>query len=465
MGGTKAKSLVYLLTSLLFILPSAQASEFTLNYDSNGNLIKLKDYQYEYNGFNQLARVKDLNGQLLTEYYYDEGGNRVKKIDYAKNETTFYASKSFIRIINSSGTYDFVYYYHNGVLVGKKEPDGTKGYYHPNHLGSTDIVTDQDGRVIEKTEYLPFGEVYNGGRDRFLFTGKEKDTETGLYYYGARYYDPYLRQFTQPDTVIQDIYNPQNLNRYSYVLNNPYKYEDDTGESPTLVTAVIGAGVGATIGATSSAAIQYFTTGNVNLAEVGRSAAIGGAAGGVSGATLGVANLAAGGAGLSLGSELGLGAASSLAGGRAATATSNVLQGNEWSENLLSPASIATDVVIGGATAGAVRGFKTYYIGKSWGAGGASNPYENMLDHWERTNPAGYNPYRFTVEADGFKANLGQSGYDSLYTQVGKKYPEVSTYISKNMRYEPGFKVVYPDNEELVIIDSYDKIYSYHSPK
>ena len=76
--------------------------------------------------------------------------------------------------------------------------------------------------------YHPYGEVLSGDSDRFTFTGQELDL-SGLMYYGARYYDPELSQFIQPDTLIQDLYNPQNLNRYSYVLNNPYKYTDPTG--------------------------------------------------------------------------------------------------------------------------------------------------------------------------------------------------------------------------------------------
>lgn len=65
------------------------------------------------------------------------------------------------------------------------------------------------------------------GTDR-LFTGQRLDS-TGLYYYGARYYDPAIGRFISPDPVVQDFTNPQTLNRYSYVLNNPLKYTDPSG--------------------------------------------------------------------------------------------------------------------------------------------------------------------------------------------------------------------------------------------
>ncbi len=61
-----------------------------------------------------------------------------------------------------------------------------------------------------------------------LFTGQRLDN-TGLYYYGARYYDPIIGRFISPDTIVQNRYNPQALNPYSYVLNNPLKYTDPTG--------------------------------------------------------------------------------------------------------------------------------------------------------------------------------------------------------------------------------------------
>jgi RHS repeat-associated protein len=80
------------------------------------------------------------------------------------------------------------------------------------------------------------------GQDRFVesatafpvsrrYTSQVKDEDTGLYYYGARYYDPQLGRFIQPDTIIPDLADPQSLNRYSYVRNNPLKYIDPTGHA------------------------------------------------------------------------------------------------------------------------------------------------------------------------------------------------------------------------------------------
>src|SRR3989344_7109317 len=94
------------------------------------------------------------------------------------------------------------------------------------------LITDSRGNVIERTNYGPFGDILDGGDSRFTYTKKELDEQSNLYHYGARYYEAdTLKHFTQPDTLIQDIYNPQSLNHYSYVLNNPYKYVDPDGNN------------------------------------------------------------------------------------------------------------------------------------------------------------------------------------------------------------------------------------------
>mgnify|MGYP001581572497 FL=1 len=62
------------------------------------------------------------------------------------------------------------------------------------------------------SSYEPYGEVLSGGDSRYLYTGKELDDQSGLYYLGQRYYDPFLTRFTQPDENIPDPYNPQDLN-------------------------------------------------------------------------------------------------------------------------------------------------------------------------------------------------------------------------------------------------------------
>ncbi len=226
---------------LLLVTPFSFAATINFKYDSSGNLVEDGNYKYSYDGFNQLEAIKDLKGNTLEEYSYDSEGNRIMKVEFGPPiQTTYYLHENLVRVVNSSGTYDFQYVYDDsGTLVGQVDSAGNFLYYHPDHLGSTSLVTDDKGKVVSNTFYLPFGEVLDGGNDRFLFTGQEKDG-TGLMYYGARYYSPSLRQFTQPDSIIPDVYNPQDLNRYSYVRNNPYKYVDPSGHIAFLVPIAYG---------------------------------------------------------------------------------------------------------------------------------------------------------------------------------------------------------------------------------
>ena len=116
--------------------------------------------------------------------------------------------------------------------------NGKVMYYHADHLGGTNVLTDQTGLVRELTEYKPFGGIARHekyGSDTatawYYFTGKPLDDETGLMYYGARYYNPSLGRFITPDTIVQSPGTPQTLNRYTYCNNNPVNNIDPTGHS------------------------------------------------------------------------------------------------------------------------------------------------------------------------------------------------------------------------------------------
>jgi RHS repeat-associated protein len=96
-------------------------------------------------------------------------------------------------------------------------------------------MTNTSGAVVWKTDYKPFGEEdsFTGTiENNEKFAGKEKDKETGLYYFGARYLGPKIGRFLTVDPVgisEKDLLNPQRLNRYAYSLNNPYRYIDPDG--------------------------------------------------------------------------------------------------------------------------------------------------------------------------------------------------------------------------------------------
>jgi len=123
------------------------------------------------------------------------------------------------------------------VLVLPAAAASTTLYYHGDHIGSSSVITDADGRPQQRLAYMPYGatQANSGTLDvRHKYTGQELDAEIGLYFYNARYYDPVLGRFTQADTIVPNPANPQTLNRYSYALNNPMRYTDPTGYEATL---------------------------------------------------------------------------------------------------------------------------------------------------------------------------------------------------------------------------------------
>jgi len=169
------------------------------------------------------------SGQQTNYYFYDGDGHRVKKID--NNGTTVF-------VYNAGGQLIAEY------TSGPPQGSGTS-YLTNDHLGSTRVVMKADGTVA-RHDYLPFGEEIQagvGGRTTGLgyvadtvrqkFTQKERDNESGLDYYLARYYASPQGRFTSADPIIiasERLIDPQQLNLYPYARNNPLRFTDPTGE-------------------------------------------------------------------------------------------------------------------------------------------------------------------------------------------------------------------------------------------
>ena len=261
-----------------------QAGNYSYQYDENGNM----------NVRNGVALVYDYDNRVTsigsTTNVYDYTGQRVKK------NSTIYIGK--------------LYECNNGVctkhifagsqrVASKKIGDTDTAvstdtvYYHGDHLGSTTIVTNASRGKEQETYYYPFGETrYNSGdATNYKYTGQEEDPETGLYYYGARYYDPIIGRFISADTVVPNFTNPQSLNRYSYVENNPLRYIDPTGHfkfetfMKAFVTGLVGGAVFVLSG--GSAAFAAGAIGKLMLAGMAAGAAAGATSAALSGGNLG----------------------------------------------------------------------------------------------------------------------------------------------------------------------------------
>ncbi len=184
----------------------------TLAYDAENRQTSASGYSYAYDGNGH--RVTKTGGGTTTVYAYDALGQLAAEYSNAANPS-----------------------------------HGTTYYLSYDHLGTARLITDQKANVISRHDYLPFGEEipantagrngqFGAGNDAVTqkFTGKERDSESGLDYFGARYYGSALGRWTSPDwsatpTAVPyaDFKNPQSLNQYAYVLGNPLSRPDLDG--------------------------------------------------------------------------------------------------------------------------------------------------------------------------------------------------------------------------------------------
>jgi RHS repeat-associated protein len=203
-----------------------QIGSTTYTYDANGNMNVGTNPTWDVE--NRLTAVTK-NG-VTDNSTYDGDGNRVKKTE--GSTTILYVNQYYEKNL-TSGEITTHYY------LGKKEIAQRKGstlsYIYQDSLGSTSVMSNSVGASTGSIKYFSFGLTRSGSvtTDKG-FTSQRLDN-TGLYYYGARYYDPMIGRFISADTIVPNPMNPQSLNRYTYCLNNPLKYIDPSGHIVTVI--------------------------------------------------------------------------------------------------------------------------------------------------------------------------------------------------------------------------------------
>ncbi|MDK2948412.1 MAG: hypothetical protein PWQ63_1572, partial [Methanolobus sp.] len=272
---------------------------------------------------------------------------RVKKQNSA-GEFTYYVNK-FYEIENGTAT---SYFFRDAERIAKQTDEGME-WYLSDHLGSTTLLINESGLEVERTEYYPYGEVQSGGLEKYGFTGQENDADTGLMYYGARYYSPGYRVFVQPDMMLPDVYNPQALNRYSYVQDNPVKYIDPTGHHPVVAAVILAGAVGGGI----SFFAQLYDKGNlaqIDYREVGECALIASTGAAAAGIVIMAGPAVLEGTGLAVGQQqLITGATAGIVGSQVSTMTANELSSNNFYEGTILDGTydgVAQDAIVGGFT-------------------------------------------------------------------------------------------------------------------
>jgi RHS repeat-associated protein len=240
---------------------------------------------YAWNERNLLQRSADR--QYKVEYRYGADGQRAVK--FSQGGGVAAETRYFNQMLHTSSgvTGELVskhIYVGETRIVTKRRQAGNENYgqeyksqyfYHGDHLGSAQLVTDSEGKVYEHLEYTPYGELWvdrstaatGNSPTPFRFTGKEFDPETGLYYYGARYLDPKTSRWISADPAMGEyvpqagkesnslpnggVYNAVNMHCYNYCNNNPIRYKDPNGRNPdtqsldtTEVTPIAPTGAG-----------------------------------------------------------------------------------------------------------------------------------------------------------------------------------------------------------------------------
>jgi len=209
-------------------------------YDANGSMLTRVENGATYTqGWNQENRLQTVtvNGTTTT-FTYDGDGVLVKKV--VGSATTYYIGPHFEK--TSAPEVVTKYYTFGGQRVAMRVCNGSNGscgtngvnstltYLHSDHLGSASLATNSTGGVVNTMRYTAYGLARSGTMvtDR-RFTGQRYEAGLGLYDYNARFYDPLLGRFISADTIVPSPGNPQSLNRYSYVNNNPLRYIDPDG--------------------------------------------------------------------------------------------------------------------------------------------------------------------------------------------------------------------------------------------
>jgi YD repeat-containing protein len=167
----------------------------TYTYDSNGNFAGDGTRTYEWDAENRLTRVTQ-GPTELARFTYDGQGRRAQKVVGAVTRSYVYDGPNIIEERLSSGqTYDYVHGPGIDRPLAMRDQASVVSYYLADHLGSIVQTTNSLGAVTLTREYDPWGNALQGSATAgYAFTGREWDSETGLYYYRARYYDPNTRR-------------------------------------------------------------------------------------------------------------------------------------------------------------------------------------------------------------------------------------------------------------------------------
>lgn len=208
-------------------------------YDANGNQTSRTQTgvvtDFLYDSRDQLVEL-DRGGSLVGRYLYDHQGLRVRKTGSGQDLRYVYDDTSVLLQTDAAGNSIAKYDYGPDRLLSLLHVSEGRQFYLFDGLGSISNLTKPDGTVQARYQYDAWGNPRNtvgASFNPFGFTGHERDAESGLYYFKARFYDPELGRFLNEDPAEGDPNNPPSLHKYLYAHANPTIYIDPDGRAST----------------------------------------------------------------------------------------------------------------------------------------------------------------------------------------------------------------------------------------
>ena len=188
---------------------------------------RFRDDHLTWDEENQLTQATLPSG-VVVNYKYDALGRRIQRTTSAgANERYVYDGNDVLLDLNADWSVATKYLNGEGVDNHLAQTSAVTGvsYYLTDHLGSTAGLTDASGNLVEQLTYDSFGNSSGSTRTRYGYTGRERDPDTGLMYYRARWYDPEVGRFISEDPIGL----AGGINLYAYVGNNPIGFNDPLG--------------------------------------------------------------------------------------------------------------------------------------------------------------------------------------------------------------------------------------------
>jgi RHS repeat-associated protein len=244
-------------------------------YDGNGNLTSGDGRSNSYTVFNKPNSMSQAGNTVSIDYGPNRERFRRIELKSGQTTTTHYVG-GFEKIWRPNGVNETKRYLDGEVIVTTRS-NGTQDveYLFTDHLGSTDVITNDAGVIVQSMAFDAFGKrrdpinyaalsqttIFNFDTTHTTkgFTSHEEMDPVGLVHMNGRVYEPRLGRFLSADTIVQDPSSTQSLNRYSYVFNNPLSNTDPSGQ------LTVQQGVGIVV----AAVVSYYTFGAASGALAG----------------------------------------------------------------------------------------------------------------------------------------------------------------------------------------------------